>query len=396
MRIISVSSCLTAAIVVSLVSQAGAVTVQTAADVFDSRSFLWVEAEDFSSLAVDPENDGWKVVSKESPINSAPYSDLATRPILPADSNVSGTALLDDVGGGSHTDKATYEVQFLTPGAYQIYLRHTMYDRNANNAFGDEDSIYMSPAFNKNASSDWVGFEGLEFDENDLTVDVPIPGQALDPDGFKPGTGDSANDGWYATRDWGVKSEGVVTFPNNSLDPNSPWNGHFNWYGRPVFVGASPAGGFNDDFAFKTEYIVTPEMVGQTLTFEVDTREPYVVIDGFLFIQDDAWDLLEVNSQADLDAGILPAPVAGDYNGNGSVDAADYTVWQDTLGSTTELAADGDNSGTIDAGDYDLWKMNFGDGVGASLGAGTAAVPEPVSVGMLLVGLGMLAMGFRR
>ena len=397
MRIILISSCLVAGIVASLVAESTAQTMQTAADVFDGRPFLWVEAEDFSSLAADPENDGWKVVSKETPINSAPYSDLATRPILPADSNVSGTALLDDVGGGSHSDKATYEVQFVTPGAYQIYLRHTMYDRNANNAFGDEDSIYLSPAFNKNAQSDWVGFEGLEFDENDFSVDVPIPGEALDPDGFKPGTGDSENDGWYATRDWGVKSEGVVTFPNNSLDPDSPWNGHFNWYGRPVFVGASPAGGFNDDFAFKTEYIVTQEMVGQTLTFEVDTREPYVVIDGFLFIQDDDWNLLDVHSQEDLDAGILvAAPAAGDYNGNGSVDAADYTVWQDTLGSTTELAADGDASGTVDAEDYNVWKTNFSGGAGASLAAGSAAVPEPASLVILLVGLGALGTGFRR
>ncbi len=37
--------------------------------------------------------------------------------------------------------------------------------------------------------------------------------------------------------------------------------------------------------------------------------------------------------------------VAGDYNGNGVVDAADYTIWRDTLGSTTDLRANGDNYG---------------------------------------------------
>ena len=30
--------------------------------------------------------------------------------------------------------------------------------------------------------------------------------------------------------------------------------------------------------------------------------------------------------------------VPGDYNDNGIVDAADYTIWRDTLGSTTDLA----------------------------------------------------------
>jgi hypothetical protein len=375
-----------AGIVASLLSQATAQTVQTPADVFDGRPFLWVEAEDYMSLAEDPENDGWKIVSKESPINSVPYSDAATRLILPANSNVSGTALLDDIGGGSHTDKATYEVQFATPGAYQIYLRHTMYDRNGNNAFGDEDSIYMSPAFNMNAESDWVGFQGNEFDDQDLTVDPPSPGSALDPDGFKPGTGDSTNDGWYATRDWGVKSEGVVTFPNNALDPQSPWNGHFNWYGRPVFVGANPAGGFNDDFAFKTEYTVTPDMVGQTLTFEVHTREPYVVLDGFLFIQDDAWNLLDVNSQEDLDAGIFPQPVNGDYNNNGAVDAADYVLWRD--GGPLE----NDSTPGVQPEDYDVWKANFGSGGGS--GAVFSAVPEPAS--LLLFVIGMVAFDVAR
>ena len=45
----------------------------------------------------------------------------------------------------------------------------------------------------------------------------------------------------------------------------------------------------------------------------------------------------------------LTIPV-GDYNGDGKVDAADYTVWRDTLGSTTDLRADGNGNGSIDAG----------------------------------------------
>ena len=66
--------------------------------------------------------------------------------------------------------------------------------------------------------------------------------------------------------------------------------------------------------------------------------------------------------------------LAGDYNHSGIVDAADYTLWRDTLGSTTNLTADGNGNGVIDAGDYDLWKAN-------------AAVPEPSTLWMFLAGI---------
>lgn len=71
--------------------------------------------------------------------------------------------------------------------------------------------------------------------------------------------------------------------------------------------------------------------------------------------------------------GEVVASLAGDYNGDGVVDAADYTVYQDSFGSTVDLAADGDNSGEIDAGDYAVWSNNYG----ATSASFAAAVPEP-------------------
>jgi fibronectin-binding autotransporter adhesin len=55
-----------------------------------------------------------------------------------------------------------------------------------------------------------------------------------------------------------------------------------------------------------------------------------------------------------------PNPLPGDYNFDGIVDAADYTVWADTKCSTTDLRADGDASGVVDAADYAFWIANFG------------------------------------
>jgi hypothetical protein len=62
----------------------------------------------------------------------------------------------------------------------------------------------------------------------------------------------------------------------------------------------------------------------------------------------------------------------GDYNNDNRVDAADYTVWRDTLGSTSPLDADGDDSEVVDAGDYGVWRATYG----AALG-GSGSVPEP-------------------
>ncbi|MEX2171184.1 MAG: hypothetical protein WD851_17825, partial [Pirellulales bacterium] len=61
-----------------------------------------------------------------------------------------------------------------------------------------------------------------------------------------------------------------------------------------------------------------------------------------------------------------PDPLVGDYNGDGVVGAADYTIWRDTLGSTTDLRANGDDSNSvIDAADYGVWTANFGETLGA-------------------------------
>ncbi|TWT90515.1 Soluble aldose sugar dehydrogenase YliI precursor [Pseudobythopirellula maris] len=73
----------------------------------------------------------------------------------------------------------------------------------------------------------------------------------------------------------------------------------------------------------------------------------------------------------------------GDYNKDGLVDAADFTVWRDTLDMTgSNLAADGNGNGVIDMGDYDVWVANFG--MSAPGLATSTAVPEPTGAVLLL------------
>ncbi|HEY4232046.1 MAG TPA: right-handed parallel beta-helix repeat-containing protein, partial [Lacipirellulaceae bacterium] len=82
-------------------------------------------------------------------------------------------------------------------------------------------------------------------------------------------------------------------------------------------------------------------------------------------------------------------PSAPDYNHDGIVDAADYTVWRDTLGSATKLTADGNDTDIIDPGDYMAWKAHFGiSGSGAST---KSTVPEPATIVLALFALLLLA-----
>ena len=81
---------------------------------------------------------------------------------------------------------------------------------------------------------------------------------------------------------------------------------------------------------------------------------------------------------------LIPAtPLAGDYNGDGVVDAADYTVWRDTNGSEVLLAADGDGDNIVDADDYNIWVTNYG----ASLPSSSVAIPEPIALVLALTSI---------
>ncbi len=65
-------------------------------------------------------------------------------------------------------------------------------------------------------------------------------------------------------------------------------------------------------------------------------------------------------------------PLAGDFNNDGIVNAADYTTWRDGLGTTYTAA------------DYQVWRNNFGATASSAL-ATTNAVPEPRAILLLLI-----------
>lgn len=94
----------------------------------------------------------------------------------------------------------------------------------------------------------------------------------------------------------------------------------------------------------------------------------------------------------DFENGPIAPPavgLAGDFNNDGIVDAADYTVWRDNLGGDeSTLGGNGDGVGVVDNDDYALWAANYG----ATSGAVITAVPEPTAIVLLgLAGVAGLA-----
>jgi uncharacterized protein YkwD len=83
----------------------------------------------------------------------------------------------------------------------------------------------------------------------------------------------------------------------------------------------------------------------------------------------------------------VAAMLLGDYNENGIVDAGDYVVWRKKLGSPNALPND-DTTG-VGPDDYTRWRSRFGN-TGPGSGAGlSAAIPEPRTIAMLFLAIGL-------
>lgn len=82
--------------------------------------------------------------------------------------------------------------------------------------------------------------------------------------------------------------------------------------------------------------------------------------------------------------GVVSVGLAGDYNNNGEVDAADYVLWRK------------DPAGFGGMGGYDLWQQNFGAVAVAGAGlSGIQSVPEPSTLMLMIAGVSLACAGRR-
>lgn len=86
--------------------------------------------------------------------------------------------------------------------------------------------------------------------------------------------------------------------------------------------------------------------------------------------------------------------LSGDYNDNGIVDAADYTVWRDGFGGPGPLENETVTRGLVTSEDYVIWKIQFG-AVGAGVDS-VVPVPEPSACGTVMVGTIVVCSCFHR
>jgi hypothetical protein len=156
-----------------------------------------------------------------------------------------------------------------------------------------------------------------------------------------------------------VIGDGVDEFERNSYDPPGPPNNN-------TFSVALDEGGIVTQFVAGVDNFVgfrLDEGYFGWIRVQYDGIAP-----GTLTFLDGAYD----NTGAPIIAGSTSEGLDGDFNHDNKVDAADYTVWRDGLGSA------------YGPDDYTTWKTNFGRQLGS--GAVSAmTVPEPLTGVMWLV-----------
>ena len=109
-------------------------------------------------------------------------------------------------------------------------------------------------------------------------------------------------------------------------------------------------------------------------------------------------EITKVGDAADFSITTIASP-PGDYNRDGRVNAADYTVWRNTRGQNgTGLDADGNGDTHVDNSDYAFWKSKYALSAGSGSDANddsivnlSANVPEPST--LILLAMVVIAAG---
>ncbi len=85
----------------------------------------------------------------------------------------------------------------------------------------------------------------------------------------------------------------------------------------------------------------------------------------------------------------------GDYNNDGTVSAADYTVWRDNLGSTTAKLPNDATPNLVFASDYEVWRNAFGTSISSLTSFAVPEAPALQIAPLVAIALGVPLRQFR-
>jgi hypothetical protein len=243
-------------------------------------------------------------------------------------------------------------------------------------------------AVNFNAALNQRGFANMAFDinltGNSLATSGPIPGwfsfnPIVDTNG--PGQTGGNLPLWFANEDIGNPTDmksillDLDVIPNPHPDDPRPHVGE----GAGTQIGAVVV--YWDGWGAETLEVAAVVSGGQKqISFaRIDNGLPQL-------------DTSAVFAGATINFGVTP--VAGDFDGDGDVDGADFVVWQTHFpqeSGATLNDGDGDNDGDVDGADFVIWQTNFP----FPPSPGVAPVPEPAAWILLTIG-GLIALRCRR
>lgn len=212
----------------------------------------------------------------------------------------------------------------------QTVLLHESETRTTSISITDSIPYYLSVRYSNDGASDTIRIEvDGEFVNEFVTADTR-------PAGGEPGSG------------WNVFATGGLV----NLGTLSPGE-------HDVQITVTEA----DQFGVEIDAVLLVAPSGPWANFNgfaIDHGPTAIMIDNYL---EDNFVPRQFMSHPLVEAAINNIFHSADYNSDGRVNAADYVVWRNTEGSTTELQADGNHDQVIDEQDYNVWRANFGESV---------------------------------
>ncbi len=172
--------------------------------------------------------------------------------------------------------------------------------------------------------------------------------------------------------------------PSEKIGVGLPFYGRNLTNGSAFTYGQLESGGSTSDgnyysYQGQTVWIPGPDLVEQRVQFADENNLQNLII----------WELAQDSNPSDPNSLLRRAYEAktaledlpGDYDGDGSIDLDDYSVWSTTYGSTLDLRADGNADGIVDAADFTIWR----DLNSVAVALSATSIPEPLSSSLLFL-----------